>query len=96
MKKLIALVFAVMTVLAVSPSAEARDRRWSRGHSGHRSHGYFAPRYCAPRPVCPPRIYYAPRYCAPRPYCPPVYGFGYVRPSVHLSFGYVGRPSYRW
>jgi hypothetical protein len=99
MKTLIVLVLSVAAALASTPSAEAGDRGcgYGRGYSGHRHGGYHAPRYYAPRYACPPPVYYAPRYCAPRPVCPPpYYGYGYARPSVQFSFGYVGRPGYRW
>jgi hypothetical protein len=105
MKKLLVIAVTLATALVAATSAEARDRDCNRdrGHGGysrsyHRHGGYEAPRYCAPRPYCPPPVYYAPRYCAPRPACPPRhgYGYGYGRPSIQLSFGYVGRPGGRW
>ena len=99
MKKLIVLVLSVAAALATTGSAEARDRDcgYDRGRSGHYHGGSYGPRYHAPRRACPPPVYYAPRYCPPRPVCPPRYGYGYgyARPSVHFSFGYVGRPV-RW
>lgn len=99
MKKLLIIAVSLATTLVAATSAEGRDRGYGRHSQGHRHGGYSAPRYCAPRPYCPPpRVYYAPRYCAPRPVCPPRYGYGYGygRPSVQLSYGYVGRPGYRW
>jgi len=87
-KLILLAVAAVTTLAATPSAEARDRRHGYRhgGHHGYRSSGYcaprirtycpppvyYAPRYCAPRPVCPPRFGYG--YAVPRVQL----SFGYV------------------